>query len=78
MTINLENIQSKYCGGEPYVSAAEVAKHLNLNTWSVYKLSQRKKIRSHKFGKALRFKLSEVEEDATRATNCTSLVSLGQ
>jgi len=55
-------IQQKYGTGEQFVSAAIVAKHLNLNLWTVYKLAERNKIRSHKFGKSLRFKISELEE----------------
>jgi excisionase family DNA binding protein len=60
MTIDLGNILSTYSSGEPYVSAAVVAKHLNLNIWTIYKLAERGKIRSHKFGKSLRFKISEL------------------
>jgi len=56
-----DSITQKYCSGEPFVPAAVVAKHLNLNIWTVYKLAQRKKIPSHKYGKSLRFKLSEFE-----------------
>ncbi len=57
----LDSIKREYCNREPFVSANVVAKHLGLNVWTVYKLAQRSKIKSHKFGKSRRFKLSEVE-----------------
>ena len=52
----------QYCTGEQLVSAAVVAKHFNLNRWTIYKWAERGKIRSHKYGKSLRFKISELEE----------------
>lgn len=58
----LETLENKYCKQEPFVSAKIVAKHLSINLFTVYKLAQRGKIKSHKFGKSRRFRLSEIEE----------------
>jgi excisionase family DNA binding protein len=73
-----EAIQKRYNACEAFVRSAVVAEHLSLNIWSVYKMAQRGTIPSHKFGKARRFKLSEVEMALGHADNCTPLVSFGQ
>lgn len=57
----IEEAHKKYGQHEQYVSAKTVAEHLSLNIWTVYKLAQRGQIPSHKFGKARRFKLSEID-----------------
>jgi len=46
---------------EPFVSARVIAGKLGLNTFTVYKMAQRKQIPSYKFGNSRRFRLSEVE-----------------
>jgi excisionase family DNA binding protein len=54
-------IAQRFLNSEPYLSARAIAKHLELNLFTVYKMAQRNQIPSHKIGKSRRFKMSEVE-----------------
>lgn len=57
----MTDLLSKYAM-EPYVSVREVASILKLNPFTIYKMAKRNQIPSYKFGKNLRFRLSEIED----------------
>jgi excisionase family DNA binding protein len=46
---------------EPFFTAGMVAVLLQLNLFTVYKMAKRGLIPSHKFGRSVRFRLSEVD-----------------
>ncbi len=48
--------------GEHWVSVEDVAAHLAVNKDSIYRWIEKKGFPSHRVGRLLRFKLSEVDE----------------
>ena len=60
MKDKFEELLDKHCSREPYVDVDEVAALLKLNKWTVYKKAKRGEIPCHRFGKSLRFKISEI------------------
>jgi len=61
MNDEIEKHARKYCAGELFIRPRDIAMHLSMNLWTVYKMAQRGQIPSYKIGKGRRFKLSEVE-----------------
>ncbi len=46
---------------EQWVSVGEVARHLNVKTFTIYKWLERKDMPAHKVGRLWRFKITEVD-----------------
>lgn len=46
---------------EQWVSVDQVAQHLNVKTFTIYKWLERKDMPAHKVGRLWRFKISEVD-----------------
>ena len=46
---------------EQWVSVEQVAQHLNVKTFTIYKWLERKEMPAHKIGRLWRFKLSEID-----------------
>ena len=47
---------------EQWVSVEQVAQHLNVKTFTIYKWLERKVMPAHKVGRLWRFKLTEIDE----------------
>ena len=47
---------------EQWVSVEQVAQHLNVMTFTIYKWLERKDMPAHKVGRLWRFKISEIDE----------------
>ena len=62
MSNQINSLLTKYTTTEKYVSARVVADHLDLSVWTVYKQAEKCILKSYKFGRSRRFKLSEVTE----------------
>ena len=45
-----------------WVSVEQIAKHLNVKTFTIYKWRERKDMPAHKVGRLWRFKVTEVDE----------------
>ena len=46
---------------EQWVSVEQIAKHLNVKTYTIYKWLERKGMPAHKVGRLWRFKISEID-----------------
>ncbi len=46
---------------EQWVSVEQIARHLNVKTFTIYKWLERKDMPAHKVGRLWRFKISEVD-----------------
>ena len=46
---------------EQWVSVEQIAKHLNVKAFTIYKWLERKDMPAHKVGRLWRFKISEVD-----------------
>ncbi len=46
---------------EQWVSVEQVAQHLNVKTFTIYKWLERKDMPAHKVGRLWRFKISEID-----------------
>jgi excisionase family DNA binding protein len=46
---------------EQWVSVEQIAQHLNVKTFTIYKWLERKDMPAHKVGRLWRFKISEVD-----------------
>lgn len=60
--LNKGNTMEVQSTAEQWVSVEEVAKHLNVKTFTIYKWLERKDMPAHKVGRLWRFKISEVDE----------------
>ena len=47
---------------EQWVSVGQIAQHLNVKTFTIYKWLERKQMPAHKVGRLWRFKVTEVDE----------------
>ncbi len=47
---------------EQWVSVEQIAQHLNVKAFTIYKWLERKDIPAHKVGRLWRFKISEVDQ----------------
>ena len=47
---------------EQWVSVEQIAHHLNVKTFTIYKWLERKTMPAHKVGRLWRFKVSEVDQ----------------
>jgi len=47
---------------EQWVSVEQIAQHLNVKTFTIYKWLERKDMPAHKVGRLWRFKITEVDE----------------
>lgn len=47
---------------EQWVSVEQIAQHLNVKTFTIYKWLERKDMPAHKVGRLWRFKISEVDQ----------------
>lgn len=50
-----------YPATEQWVSVEQIAQHLNVKTFTIYKWLERKNMPAHKVGRLWRFKLSEID-----------------
>lgn len=46
---------------EQWVSVEQIAQHLNVKTFTIYKWLERKNLPAHKVGRLWRFKISEID-----------------
>ena len=46
---------------EQWVSVEQIAQHLNVKTFTIYKWLERKDMPAHKVGRLWRFKMSEID-----------------
>ena len=46
---------------EQWVSVEQIAQHLSVKTFTIYKWLERKRIPAHKVGRLWRFKISEID-----------------
>lgn len=46
---------------EQWVSVEQIAQHLNVKTFTIYKWLERKHMPAHKVGRLWRFKISEID-----------------
>lgn len=46
---------------EQWVSVEQIAQHLNVKTFTIYKWLERKDMPAHKVGRLWRFKISEID-----------------
>ncbi|MCC6931828.1 MAG: helix-turn-helix domain-containing protein [Deltaproteobacteria bacterium] len=53
---------SNKCSTEQWVSVEQIAQHLNVKTFTVYKWLERKSIPAHKVGRLWRFRISDVDQ----------------
>jgi excisionase family DNA binding protein len=47
---------------EQWVSVGQIAQHLNVKTFTIYKWLERKHMPAHKVGRLWRFKITEIDE----------------
>ncbi len=47
---------------EQWVSVEQIAQHLNVKTFTIYKWLERKDMPAHKVGRLWRFKITEIDE----------------
>jgi excisionase family DNA binding protein len=47
---------------EQWVSVDQIAQHLNVKTFTIYKWLERKDMPAHKVGRLWRFKITEIDE----------------
>ena len=47
---------------EQWVSVGQIAQHLNVKTFTIYKWLERKDMPAHKVGRLWRFKVTEVDQ----------------
>jgi excisionase family DNA binding protein len=47
---------------EQWVSVEQIAHHLNVKTFTIYKWLERKHMPAHKVGRLWRFKITEIDE----------------
>jgi excisionase family DNA binding protein len=47
---------------EQWVSVEQIAQHLNVKTFTIYKWLERKDMPAHKVGRLWRFKISEIDD----------------
>lgn len=47
---------------EQWVSVEQIAKHLNVKTYTIYKWLERKAMPAHKVGRLWRFRISEIDD----------------
>jgi excisionase family DNA binding protein len=57
---------------EQWVSVEQIAKHLNVKTFTIYKWLERKDMPASKAGRLWRFKVSEVDEWVRRGGAATN------
>lgn len=48
-------------GAEQWVSVEQIAQHLNVKAFTIYKWLERKDMPAHKVGRLWRFKISEID-----------------
>lgn len=47
---------------EQWISVVQIAQHLNVKAFTIYKWLERKQMPAHKVGRLWRFKISEINE----------------